>query len=129
MASSTGHEGPPVRRFVVLRHDISGTTHFDLMIDGGSLLATWQCPSPPEDAQQRPLLCRRIGDHRRMYLDYEGPVSGDRGHVTRHDVGTCRIARWGDDGVEVTFEGRQLVGRYALELRDGQSWSLRCLST
>lgn len=27
-------------------------------------------------------------EHRRLYLDYEGPISGDRGSVRRVDAGT-----------------------------------------
>jgi hypothetical protein len=30
----------------------------------------------------------RLADHRLAYLDYEGPVSGDRGIVRRLDTGT-----------------------------------------
>ena len=40
--------------------------------------------------------CRpgRSPDHRRMYLDYEGEVSGQRGSVRRVDSGTYRALAW-----------------------------------
>ncbi len=33
---------------------------------------------------------RRLAGHRRLYLDYEGPISGDRGCVTKVMTGTYR---------------------------------------
>lgn len=32
---------------------------------------------------------RRLPDHRSQYLDYEGPISGNRGEVRRLLAGTC----------------------------------------
>src|SRR5512140_3262417 len=114
-------------RFVVLRHSDGSGTHFDLLIDQGETLATWKFAAPPETAAAAPLGGERIGDHRRVYLDYEGPVSGDRGHVSRHDHGTCLVADQTAAAWTVEFRGERLSGRYTLALRDGadQSWCLR----
>jgi len=75
------------------------------------------------------MVCDEIGRHRRLYLDYEGPVSGDHGHVTQSDRGLCEIHSRRDDGWEVTFHGRRLQGRFLIERIDekGSRWRLRAL--
>ena len=40
----------------------------------------------------------RLKDHRRIYLEYEGPISGDRGFVTR--VAAGEILKWECNGDE-----------------------------
>lgn len=90
------------------------------MIENGERLATWKFPATPESAAKSPIACRRIGEHRRDYLDYEGPISGDRGHVTRHDRGVCRVLVKAESNSEgssrwtVAFDGQHLHGRYDL---------------
>jgi hypothetical protein len=79
-----------VLRFVVLRHDGIPSPHFDLMIEvtPGSPLITWRCDRwPIEGATELTFL----PDHRNAYLEYEGPVSGDRGYVTRIVTGTYTL--------------------------------------
>ncbi|HTW94488.1 MAG TPA: hypothetical protein VMD30_06835 [Tepidisphaeraceae bacterium] len=79
-------------RYVILRHEGWGETHFDLMFETspGSPLATWRSPTwPPADVN----LLTRLPDHRREYLDYEGPVSNNRGIVHRVEQGHCQIDR------------------------------------
>jgi len=86
-------------RMVLLRHDLpDGSSHFDWLIQrsrGGP-----DAPGATPDLDARCLLSIRvsgefpfrpgqtaaaeqIADHRGLYLDYEGPVSGDRGRVER----------------------------------------------
>lgn len=110
--------------FVVLRHEQRDGVHFDVMIQHGDALATWKCAAPPE--QGGPLACERIGDHRLAYLTYEGPISGDRGSVTRHDAGTCDVIAWEAARVEVVFRGTRLVGTVVFTRRAAgdQSWTL-----
>lgn len=113
-------------RFVVLTHQDAQGIHYDLMIDLGEALATWKLAESPEHALAAPLSCQRIADHRRQYLDYEGPISGDRGHVHRHDLGTCAIHAREPDRWQVTFQGQRLTGRFDL-LESGQDDGLWCL--
>ena len=77
-------------RYVILRHEGIADPHFDLMfeISPGSLLATWRSAAWPI---REPTSVTRLPDHRRIYLDYEGPLSHDRGHVRRLIGGTCQI--------------------------------------
>ena len=76
--------------FVILRHEGVPQPHYDLMFESGAggALATWRSDIWPID---RPTAITRLADHRRAYLDYEGPVSNDRGHVRRVAAGQCQI--------------------------------------
>ncbi len=69
------------RRFVVQRHEVApGDVHFDFMVEAGEKLATWKFPGPlPESGE---LVGERSFDHRRVYLEFEGEVSGGRGRVS-----------------------------------------------
>jgi len=64
--------------------------HFDLMFETspGSMLATWRSEIWPIEFQT-PL--KRLRDHRRLYLDYEGELSAHRGSVQRIGEGTCQV--------------------------------------
>ena len=77
-------------RYVVLHHIAFGNPHYDLMFESapGSLLMTWRATDWPLAAGD---VLTRIGDHRRDYLNYEGPVSNNRGHVRRVQSGTCQV--------------------------------------
>ena len=115
----------------MLRHEDREGVHYDLMVDTGAALTTWKCPVPPESARESPLVCRQIGDHRRLYLDYEGPISGDRGEVCRHDRGRCAVLEGSPDAWQIEFEGGKLKGPYELSRLVDDSWQLcpRSLTT
>ncbi len=72
-------------RFVILEHD-HPFLHWDLMLEDGSVLKTWRLAQAPEQGG-KPIEAAPLGDHRALYLDYEGPVSGGRGMVRRWDAG------------------------------------------
>ncbi len=77
-------------RYVILRHDRVPEPHFDLMFEAapGADLITWRSLEWPITQETN---LTRLGEHRRAYLDYEGPVSNDRGDVKRVEAGTCHI--------------------------------------
>lgn len=116
-----------LRRFVVLLHSHPDGDHYDLMIENGPRLATWKFLHPPEAALQKELQGMRIGEHRLIYLDYEGPVSGNRGDVRRHDEGRCEVRVQMDELWEVTFDGRHIRGTFQLQKVDQgrEEWALR----
>jgi hypothetical protein len=96
-------------RYVVLRHTGFGEPHYDLMFESapGSLLMTWRAADWPPAAGD---VLTRIGDHRRDYLDYEGPVSNDRGQVHRVQSGTCQVALQPDQlTIEVHEPEKRLI--------------------
>lgn len=115
------------RRFVILRHADGVGEHFDLMIENGERLATWKFPSFPDPAVPASVLGQRIGEHRRIYLEYEGPISNDRGEVTREDEGNCRIEAATDSLWVFDAEGSRFLGKFELRQSSSESdeWLLR----
>jgi hypothetical protein len=70
-------------RYVILRHEGIEHPHYDLMLEtspGSPALATWRLPEWPIAARAG---VTRLADHRRDYLEYEGPVSENHGTVRR----------------------------------------------
>jgi hypothetical protein len=51
-----------------------------------------------------------LSDHRLAYLDYEGPVSGNRGTVVAFDRGEYRLVAETDDSLTVELRGGTLNG-------------------
>jgi hypothetical protein len=114
-------------RFVLLEHHWDGI-HWDFMLEDGEGLRTWAIDTPVVAGQDLP--ARALPNHRRIYLDYEGNLSGDRGSVWRIDEGTYCTRLWSADRVRVILEGAQLVGEAELrqvgEKSDGaSSWVFR----
>ncbi len=71
-------------RFAILEHDWP-TRHWDLLLEHGTNLKSWRLLKAPHPGQF--VYAEPIADHRLLYLDYEGEVSGDRGTVTQWDTG------------------------------------------
>lgn len=92
--------------YVILRHENIDAPHFDLMFETspGSALATWRSDIWPID-RTIPLL--RLGDHRRDYLTYEGPLTGNRGSVRRVESGSVSYRVRSDEKLvlELAAEG------------------------
>lgn len=108
-------------RYVILRHD-HPALHWDLMLEAGDMLRTWRLAAPP-----RPGVCvaaQPIGDHRRLYLDYEGPVSGDRGTVERWDAGTF-TGEVDSPRIVVRMDGQRLRGVLTLGPVEPGGWQCR----
>jgi hypothetical protein len=84
-------------RYVVLRHTGYGEDHFDLMFEVSPTdpLMTLRSPVWPIVAEVR---LTPLNEHRREYLTYEGPISGNRGEVKRVAGGIYDLA---GDGVAI----------------------------
>ena len=100
-------------RFVILCHDSSLGKHFDFMLEADGVLKTWALPEAPTAGVE--LTCEALADHRLAYLDYEGPISGDRGRVTRWDRGTYVVERQNDREWAVKLAGDRLGGMAAIQ--------------
>lgn len=98
-------------RFVLLEHRWRGI-HWDLMLESGSSLRTWAIDAPVVEGIDLP--ARSLPDHRKLYLDYEGEISGGRGSVRRVDEGNYAILAWEANLIRVVLEGAQLVGEAEL---------------
>jgi len=113
-------------RFVVLRHELSSeaerASHWDLMFESGGVLCTWALASEPDSTS--PTDAEQLADHRLAYLDYEGPVSGARGSVTRWDWGDCELIEQSELRWRVHVQGRRLSGVFVIERAQpaGHSW-------
>ncbi|MBA2117544.1 DNA polymerase ligase N-terminal domain-containing protein [Bremerella alba] len=107
-------------RYAILHHTTPSNAekpdHYDLLLEDGDLLKTFTLESFPEVG----LPVRAIADfdHRLIYLDYEGPVSDNRGEVTRADEGTFSWIIRQDDLATVHLQGERLQGRLILEIQD-----------
>jgi hypothetical protein len=94
-------------RFVLLEHHCN-EVHWDLMLETGAVLRTWAIDTPV--ARGACLPARALRDHRLIYLEYEGTISGDRGWVRRIDAGLYESLVWTPDLIGVVLSGTQLVG-------------------
>ena len=87
--------------------------HYDFMLESGDILKTWRIPQSPDHYPQK---IEQIQDHRKIYLDYEGEISGNRGFVKIWDKGDYAILTWTDQIIEIQLSGIKLQGTYQLKL-------------
>jgi hypothetical protein len=106
-------------RYAILEHD-HPHLHWDLMLQAGDVLRTWRLAAPP--AALSAVEAQPSFDHRLMYLDYEGPISGDRGRVVQWDGGWFEGHIEADGRVEVQMEGRRLRGVLRIGPGQGGGW-------
>lgn len=76
------------RRFSVLKHTLPGDQgwHYDLFFEMEERLFSLKLDQAPS----HDFVALRQFDHRKKYLDYEGPISGDRGFVELWDKGVMK---------------------------------------
>jgi DNA polymerase Ligase (LigD) len=103
-------------RFVILRHDcppdFPRPTHWDLMLQDGDSLRTWALPREPADGVS--MSAEALAEHRLAYLEYDGPLTQNRGTVARFDGGFFHLEQDSDAEIVVRLEGARLVGRATL---------------
>ena len=87
------------------------------MLDNGEVLRTWRLSHPPDADED--VLAEPLPDHRRAYLDYEGPVSGGRGEVWRWDAGDFRLIEEDGNQLKLQLDGEKLKGVATIELSGG----------
>ncbi|MBY0311522.1 MAG: hypothetical protein K2W85_05600 [Phycisphaerales bacterium] len=102
--------------WVLLHHETpDGSWHYDWMMQSGGNpggeLVTFRTRQRPDDPSCTHFFAERLADHRAVYLQFEGEISGDRGRVRRLAQGTCEIVHdAGEFVVELDGVGRW-VGR------------------
>ncbi len=115
-------------RFVVLRHELPAgaprPSHWDLMFEHQGVLLTWATTHSPDNAI--PVVVERLADHRLVYLDYEGPVAGNRGTVTRWDAGRYDLLEFTEDCLKANVLGTRLHGAIELTAKQ-EAWVLSYL--
>ena len=96
------------------------------MLEAGPMLETWKLPSAPKPGGI--ILAEKLFDHRLMYLDYEGPISGSRGAVTRWDAGTYMLILNEESSRKLHLQGIRLQGTVEMKRHEG-SWTWYFLGT
>ncbi len=106
---------------VLLRHETDGKSHFDFMIedldgekdpDNKCGLMTWRVALSDEQwADSASFPMTRLPNHRRIYLTYEGRISGGRGTVIRVDQGNAKFEDIGSDEMTIALRMRDFAGR------------------
>jgi hypothetical protein len=103
-------------RYVILQHETPsperGLVHWDFMLERDGILRTWALAEQPR--LQREIAADELPDHRLAYLDYEGPISGDRGAVTRWDAGEYQLGIEFADELQISLKGQKLSGAVLL---------------
>jgi hypothetical protein len=108
-------------RFVILTHDWP-FPHWDFLVEAGPVLRAWRLLAEPTAGADIP--AEPNFDHRPFYLDYEGPLSGGRGTVTRWDAGACEWLTDEPARIEVALRGTVLTGTAELT-PGGTGWTFR----
>jgi hypothetical protein len=109
-------------RYVILEHDFP-VRHWDLMLQAGEVLRTWKLTSPPQIGLT--VAAEKSFDHRPIYLDYEGPISGGRGAVVRWDGGSYQPITEENDRIVVRLKGTRLNGEAILARDSDGQWHVR----
>jgi hypothetical protein len=110
-------------RFTISHHTgAKEGDHFDLLLEQGDSLRTFRLKAAEFQAPQAAV---PIPDHRKLYLDYEGPISSGRGRVRVVETGTYEIDEWAEDRIQVAVFGRRIRTRLRLtrSAADGP-WSI-----
>lgn len=106
-------------RFALLEHDWPHL-HLDLLLEWGGSLLTWRLPA---EILNFPMRATSLDRHRIAYLEYEGPISNNRGSVRRVDRGGLRWLVMTEVLYLVELEGERLNGRYRLH-KANSDWLL-----
>ena len=119
-------------RYVVLFHELPASdardSHWDVMLERDGTLLTWATGQRPAPISM--LMAERLADHRMAYLDYEGPVSQNRGTVTRVDAGNFEWLDFEEDRITVRVTSGDLIGELTLQRHSaGQRWLLNVSPT
>ena len=80
--------------------------------DSQSALRTWALESEPQAGMK--IQATELPPHRLEFLDYEGPVSGDRGSVKRVDRGNYRMLDSTTRDLKILVMGATMRGTVTL---------------
>ena len=116
-------------RFFILYHETppgdQRPAHWDFMLETVDVLRTWALAEVPRVGGA--IDAAALGDHRLAYLDYEGPLSQDRGRVTRWDGGQYDLERSGEGELRVHLRGAKLQCRATLTRAADTAADWRCV--
>lgn len=114
-------------RFVVLDHQTpphgDRLPHWDFLLEAGDVLRAWALEAEPQG--ESPIDAAALADHRPLYLDYEGEISGSRGNVVRWDRGEYELLEESADHLSLRVRGERLHGRVDIRRLEGARWVWR----
>jgi hypothetical protein len=102
--------------FVLFEHTTQKGVHWDFIIEvpRRESLPTWRLlKNPLTHAGEIP--AEPIADHRRLFLDYEGPLRDDRGSVRRLDRGDAEVQQFDPGRLLATLHGEWLRGEIEID--------------
>jgi hypothetical protein len=120
-------------RFVLLFHECPAETnresHWDLMLESEGILRTWALAENPaqEFVAGEGIVAKQLPDHRLAYLDYEGPISNDRGSVSRVEAGQYELRSESAHEIVLELSSKLLHGLWRLSrtaLAEPDHWLL-----
>jgi hypothetical protein len=110
-------------RYVILRHecpeDYRPGVHWDLMLESGDALRTWALADQPTPGIS--IAADELPDHRLEYLDYEGPILGNRGWVRRWDAGRFELLGESPLEIHIRLAGDRMTGEVKLTRAAGNA--------
>lgn len=111
---SPSHASLPLR-FAVLWHSFP-QPHWDWMFEKDGELATFRSAPNCLEVLRGGItqVWTQLPGHRKHYLDYEGPVSGNRGEVKRIMGGTCRWLEEADQVIRLELSSPDFSGYLSL---------------
>jgi hypothetical protein len=111
-------------RFVILHHTGCDRPHWDWFFEESQALVGWRVYHDPTRQAKDGLVLFRQGDHRKHYLDYEGPLSAGRGQVRRVAAGVYRLTARQPDCWRGVLEGQPVAGPFELRRSESDRWLL-----
>ena len=119
-------------RTAILQHTTPTGVHHDWLIEDPRLpnpqapdARLWTArvtPAPQDWAKLKRFDLTILPPHRRIYLDYQGRVSGNRGHVRRLMNGTCLISLWSQQRIVLTLQSAKLSLEMQLRRNADDHW-------
>jgi len=110
---------------LLLHRLVDGSWHYDWLLEresAGARVVTFRVGERIDERRAGGFEAERIGDHRRMYLDYEGEVSRGRGTVERVARGTCEVLEEGEGRLRARVALRALRGVVLGRRVEGGAW-------
>ena len=111
-----------MNKFVIQKHTKADDTHWDLMLQAGSVLQTWRLDCPPKKLQGQTITAIKIFDHPLKFLTYEGSVNDGKGQVEIVDSGTYKLLAKNPEFKELKFKGKILKGIFTLVRFENDEW-------
>lgn len=93
--------------FVILFHQGKGPDHYDLILEGIHLCPTFRFEEITLNKGVR------IKDHQKKYLNFEGQISPEKGHITVQDKGKFTYANQ-----EIQLIGKLKIYSFSIDTED-----------